>query len=487
MPIKSTEREWYRWLDKLGAFQRQYGHCRVPPKWVGIPGLAAWVVVQRTRFHELDLNKLRRLYTFGFDFGADRYWLSRFLELVDYKAAHGHCNVPARWKENPQLGGWVSSQRLRQASLPQGRRILFDKVGLDWNPLETAWNRQFDQLSEFKESHGHCNVPSRWPKSPSLAIWVGNLRHRPKQQTPLQKARLNQLGFDWSPDETAWARKVLELKEFKSQHGHCDVPARYPHSPSLGRWVSELRRKGRAKLSTRRKQQLKALDFNWTPIQQQGWARRFSELRAYKQRFGDCLVPKGWKENPELGDWVSTQRTNQAKISAPRRKKLSSLGFIWRLIPMSPRKTWEQRFRELQDFKKRFGHCDVPLKWSENPPLAYWVQRQRSRDKKRLSRVQFDRLNRLGLLWTVRETRWDRMFKELSRFHGATGHSNVPRDWQQNPELGSWTLRQRYRKETLSSERIRKLDAVGFRWPSPHGGAARSATNGRFVIRGSAG
>ncbi|MBI3866995.1 MAG: helicase associated domain-containing protein [Verrucomicrobia bacterium] len=57
MPARSTEREWYRWLDKLGAFRKQFGHCRVPPKWAGIPGLSTWVIEQRTRFHELELDQ----------------------------------------------------------------------------------------------------------------------------------------------------------------------------------------------------------------------------------------------------------------------------------------------------------------------------------------------------------------------------------------------------------------------------------------------
>ena len=484
MPIRSIEREWYRWLDELNDFRKQYGHCRVPPRWVGIPGLSTWVSEQRTRFHELDFNRLRRLYEFGFDFGADRYWISRFLELVDYKAAYGHCNVPVRWKENPQFGNWLSGQRLRQARLPVGRRILFDIVGLDWNPMETTWNRNFERLSDFRAEHGHCNVPGRWTKNPSLGTWVGNVRHRPKQQTQLQRRRLNQLGFDWSPAESAWLGRLTDLKDFKNQHGHCDVPARHAHYPGLGSWVAELRTNGQAKLSTRRRRQLKALDFNWAPIHEQGWERRFSELLAYKRRFGHCLVSTGWSENHELGEWVSTQRTNQAKLSAPRRQKLSSLGFVWRLIPMSPRKTWDERFRELQDFTKRFGHCEVPMKWPENPPLALWVRRQKGRDKKRLSRSQFERLSRLGLQWTPREHHWEQMFKELAKFQKTKGHCNVPRHWPQNPALRGWALRQRYRKDTLSPERIRKLDALGFRCLGPRRGKVRSVVSGRFVIRG---
>lgn len=229
---------------------------------------------------------------------------------------------------------------------------------------------------------------------------------------------------------------------------------------------------------------MKALDFDWAPIHEQGWERRFSELLAFKRRFGHCLVSTGWRENLELGAWVSTQRTNHAKLSAPRRQKLSSLGFIWRLIPMSPRKTWDERFRELQDFTRRFGHCEVPMKWPENPPLALWVRRQKGRDKNRLSQSQFERLSRLGLQWTLREHHWEQMFKELAKFQKTKGHCNVPRHWPQNPALRTWALRQRYRKDTLSSERIRKLDALGFRWLGPRRGKLRSVVSGRFVIRG---
>ena len=38
-----AEREWNEWLAKLGAFRQNFGHCRVPPKWPGDPGLAKWV------------------------------------------------------------------------------------------------------------------------------------------------------------------------------------------------------------------------------------------------------------------------------------------------------------------------------------------------------------------------------------------------------------------------------------------------------------
>jgi hypothetical protein len=33
-----------------------------------------------------------------------------------------------------------------------------------------------------------------------------------------------------------------------------------------------------------------------------------AQLKIYKERFGDCNVPKGWEEDVSLGDWVEKTR-----------------------------------------------------------------------------------------------------------------------------------------------------------------------------------
>jgi len=44
-----------------------------------------------------------------------------------------------------------------------------------------SWEAMFQQLVEFKEIHGHCNVPNRWDKNPKLGIWVQHQRHNQKK------------------------------------------------------------------------------------------------------------------------------------------------------------------------------------------------------------------------------------------------------------------------------------------------------------------
>jgi hypothetical protein len=85
------------------------------------------------------------------------------------------------------------------------------------------------------------------------------------------------------------------------------------------------------------------------------------------------------------------------------------------------------------------------------------------------------------LHWTPREENWEERFYELQSFQKQYGHCKVPRNWEKSPGLRSWALRQRYRKETLSAERIQKLDRLGFRWMGPSRGKKQSRVTGRFV------
>jgi len=37
--------------------------------------------------------------------------MKRFKELIQFNEEHGHCNVPQKYKANPELGVWVTTQR----------------------------------------------------------------------------------------------------------------------------------------------------------------------------------------------------------------------------------------------------------------------------------------------------------------------------------------------------------------------------------------
>ncbi|OEU14100.1 hypothetical protein FRACYDRAFT_262497 [Fragilariopsis cylindrus CCMP1102] len=69
---------------------------------------------------------------------------------------------------------------------------------------------------------------------------------------------------------------------------------------------------------------------------------------------------------------------------------------------------------------------------------------------------------------------WTEKFEELLQFRDDNGHCLVPNCHPENPALAQWTKRQRYqyklkidgKRSTITDERVRALDEVGFVWDS---------------------
>ena len=95
---------------------------------------------------------------------------------------------------------------------------------------------------------------------------------------------------------------------------------------------------------------------------------------------------------------------------------------------------WQARFDDMVEFKKKYGHCHVPLKYAPNRALGRWARKQRflylqyqkwkeeiqtyhiSRVKTCISKAQMDLLNEIGFLWNLQNHKWDVMFRELLSF-----------------------------------------------------------------------
>jgi hypothetical protein len=74
--------------------------------------------------HELTFERVLELERLGFSWDSLHgvEWKKRHAELKRYKDEHGHCRVPSRDKEHPELGRWVMTQRRQYALLQQDRK-----------------------------------------------------------------------------------------------------------------------------------------------------------------------------------------------------------------------------------------------------------------------------------------------------------------------------------------------------------------------------
>ncbi len=135
----------------------------------------------------------------------------------------------------------------------------------------------------------------------------------------------------WTKAHTAfWEQGFAALCKFRAREGHC-CPSRdhVEDTFRLGVWVDNQRsRKGLLPLARQRR--LDAIGFIWDWREHQ-WEQGFLALFQFKRREGHCCVPRFHAEGKyRLGEWVYTQRRNRTLMSAERKARLNTIGFVWR-------------------------------------------------------------------------------------------------------------------------------------------------------------
>lgn len=130
------------------------------------------------------------------------------------------------------------------------------------------------------------------------------------------------------------------------------------------------------------------------------WDERYGQLIAYKKSHGDCNVPRGWKENPKLGLWCTTQRTRRriGNLSSGRVARLEQLCFVWD----QQTAWWEEMFAALTAYKAAHGDCRVTARWKGSPKLGRWCSEQRRTYKNgKLSSDRVKRLAQIDFLFAI--------------------------------------------------------------------------------------
>ena len=212
-----------------------------------------------------------------------------------------------------------------------------------------SWDESLMQLQLYKVEHGDCLVP-RGYKDKQLAAWVKNQRaeykkHKkglPSKTTEERIAALEAVNFVWDAQEFAWKCNLMDLIAYRELHGNCFVPYIFPIKPILGEWVQKQRKEYEkfqkqqpSQITQARIERLEAEGFTWKV--KVAWDHRYYELLQYRKTHGNCKVPLSFTVNPQLGEWVHTQRKEHQKlkngkksqITTERVQKLNEIEFVW--------------------------------------------------------------------------------------------------------------------------------------------------------------
>ena len=127
------------------------------------------------------------------------------------------------------------------------------------DPAE-RWEQYRQQLIAHKKARGTVAVSRR--DNPTLSRWVENQKasYRKRSMTDERARLLVEVGVELGmSNEEKWRAKLAELRAYRQEFGHCEVPQKHPR---LGRWVNKQRQKNASnKLSAEHTAQLEELGF----------------------------------------------------------------------------------------------------------------------------------------------------------------------------------------------------------------------------------
>lgn len=204
------------------------------------------------------------------------HWRQKHHLLYQFRAKFGHCRVPPGYGAGTEYEGlfeWVMDQHYQHQRMQNGEvttmtptraRVLTD-IGFAFSQNDhipklisssngsmerkapSSWSNWMSQLAAYRRKHGDCDVPLKYPDNPSLGTFVNRQRteyrkmlaKKPSSMTKEKVDQLNSLGFTWFMREshTSWEERFEELRAYKRENGHANVPKIYSKNPSLGYWV----------------------------------------------------------------------------------------------------------------------------------------------------------------------------------------------------------------------------------------------------------
>lgn len=452
--------------------------------------LGIWCMTQRERKRKgiLYPEREKRLTEVGFSWiPNDEKWERKFRQLIEYKERFKRTTVTTKdfekYPEYYELHHWIRLQKRngQKSSYLAERKKRLEEIGFDFSSddVKGSWLDFFNQLKEYKNEFGDCNVPQIGKTHKQLGRWLNDQRHKYGKEKLLddRKKLLNDLGVIWNIIEFEWELKFQDLKKYFSQHGDFDVKQSDTEYKGLYNWLYKIRKNG---VSTEKKKRFDEIDFDFTDNKRANWYDMFNQLAKFKEINGHTNIPIKYPKNQELAKWVLAQKVLQRKNELDKEKLdiLNAINFQWtrQLIPAyvsantrNPA-SWYEMFEKLKNYKLKNGNFNIPKNYPQDQELSIWIyyQKQLNRDNK-LSEEKTKAFKDIEFTFPKpkeNQMTWEERFEELLQFKTNNGHCKIPIRYKKNPQLATWVRTQRrgYVEGTINPDKKKKLESVGFIW-----------------------
>ncbi len=505
---KRLEEIGFKWYLSEEAFEKgfqatlrykeQTGDANAPANYIIPDGynLGVWQGSQRVNYKKgkLDTERIKRLEEIGFKWERERkdYAFEKgFQATLRYKKQTGDSNARAYdiTPEGYKLGSWQSKQRQRHrmGKVAPERIKRLEEIGFKWYLSEEAFEKGFKETFKYKFKTDDANAPTNYITSDGydLGIWQGSQRqYYKKGNLDTERIKiLEAIGFKWDQLEEAFEKGFQETLRYKEQTGDANTLSFYktPDGYNLGNWQGTQKMIYRSgTMDTERIKRLEEIGFKWDTFEEL-FEKGFQATLRYKEQTGNANVPNNYTtpDGFNLQGWQAMQRANykRSKLDAEKINSLEEIGFKWMRIEDK----FERGFQATVKYKEQTGDANTPANYitHDGYNLGVWQNAKRQSYKfknNRLDSEQIKRLEEIGFKWylirhgkkTLSDQLFEKGFQKTVKYKEQTLDANTPANYitPDGFNLGDWQRkrRQNYRDDMLDVERIKRLEAIGFKW-----------------------
>lgn len=210
-------------------------------------------------------------------------------------------------------------------------------------------------------------------------------------------------------------------EEYYSRYGDLLIPSKYITKDGyrLGRWI-ERQRKAYAlhKINNKRYRKLSKIHMVWKLENRLTRSQWIQLCKDYFEIHHNLKVPKVYMINGvNLGNWIIAQKNKyyMGLLNKEQIKELEDIGMSW---VKEKRRKWEYWYRIAQNYFDEHRNLDVQVMYctAEGERLGQWIMIQRMRykgtRKPSLTAIQIEELNRLGMIWSIKNRKRIKSSKE---------------------------------------------------------------------------
>ena len=228
------------------VYFEEHGNLNVPVDYKTQSGFALgkWLVYLNSHRESLAEERVQKLNDIGMVWNKNlSRWYENYGRAKKYFEEHGDLNVPYDYKseDGVSLYRWLSGQRNNRRALSDEQIKLLEDIGFDWTTrADSAWERNFERLAEYKRRNGNVNVPVNYVQGGArLGKWLSRQRSESGKLTDGQRSRLAQLGVELERADPWEVRYELACRYYK-ENGNLRVPVTYkPMGICLNKWLNE--------------------------------------------------------------------------------------------------------------------------------------------------------------------------------------------------------------------------------------------------------